>query len=109
MPIEPLGTDPTDVADGYKSLAQLLGFTQGQPVRFVEGELQVSVADVQLRTQATKPDDASSGIKVSAGASRTFGPNSPWRLDQVWVRENVAAAGAKVVATGWVEVEHASR
>lgn len=104
MPIEPLGTDPATVDDGYKSLAQLFGFTQGRPVRFVEGEIQFGVAAVQLRTQAIKPDDAAGGVKVSGGASRTFGPNSPWRLDQVWVREDAAGAGATVVAVGWVEV-----
>ena len=101
---EPLGTDPTDVDDGYRSLASIFGFKPGQPVRFVEGEVQATVAALQLRTGKTRPDATSTGIKLNAGDSRTFGPNSPWRLDQVWVREDVAAAGAKVAAAGWVEV-----
>ncbi|MFA5944608.1 MAG: hypothetical protein WC876_09100 [Candidatus Thermoplasmatota archaeon] len=104
MPIEPLGTDPTDVEDGYRSIAQLFGFTQGQPVRFVEGEVQVQTAHVVVRTQVTRPGDAAGGVQYNAATSRTFGPNSPWRLDQVWVREATPGAGAKVVANGWVEV-----
>ena len=105
MPLlTPFSTNPVDVDDAWKSLAELFGFTQGQPVRLVEGEVQFSVADVRYRTQERRPDAAESGVKGSAGASRLFGPNSPWRLDQVWVKEDVGGAGAKVCAAGWMEV-----
>lgn len=105
MPLlTPFSTNPVDVDDDWKSLAELFGFTQGQPVRLVEGEVQFSDAAARYRAQTLRPAAADSGVKVSGGASRTFGPNSPWRLDQVWVREDVAAAGAKVCAAGWMEV-----
>lgn len=107
MGLEPLGTSPSDVADDYRSVAEVLGFTSGQPVRFVEGEIQVTVAAIQYRTGKVRPDSALDGIKINASDSRTFGPNSPWRLDQVWVREDVAGAGAKVAAAGWVETMEA--
>lgn len=105
MPLlTPFSTNPVAVDDAWKSLAELFGFTQGQPVRLVEGEVQFEVAAVRYRAQQYRPDATDSGVKVSGGASRLFGPNSPWRLDQVWVREDAAAGGATVVAAGWVEV-----
>lgn len=102
--ITPFSTSPVDVDDDWKSLAELFGFTQGQPVRLTEGEIQFLDAAVRYRTQPLRPAAGDSGVRVSAGASRLFGPNSPWRLDQVWVREDVGAAGAQVCAAGWMEV-----
>jgi hypothetical protein len=102
--LTPFSTNPVAVDDDWKSLAELFGFTQGQPVRLVEGEIQFSDAASRYRAQPLRPGAGDSGIRVSAGASRLFGPNSPWRLDQVWVREDVAAAGAMVCASGWMEV-----
>jgi hypothetical protein len=102
---EPFTSDVADIGNGYQSLAKLFDLPRGGAVRILEGELQFLDAAAKYRVQKPgtgAPPAASAGVKVGIDSSRTFGPNSPWRLDAIWVKELVDNGGAKVLFTGWV-------
>lgn len=67
-------------------------------LEIVEGFLQFLTAAVQVRQQEDAPEAADAGTEYSAGTTLTFGPvetkGAGTRLDRIWIKENVAAAGA---------------
>lgn len=96
-------TKDADVGASYESLAKLFGLDRSRRVRIIEGELQVQTAGLVYVVQepGTAPEAAAVGIGASSGQSRTFGPNSPWYLDSIWVKQS--AVGSRVVFAGVVE------
>lgn len=102
---EPLGTSAVDVGNSYQSLRELLDLPNNAATRILEGELHVKTAGVTytLRPRGTgRPAATADGIPIAADSGRVYGPNSPWRLDEIWVRETVADAGATVLFNGYV-------
>lgn len=103
---EPFTSDFVAIGDSYESLAKLLNLPKNVGTRILEGELQFANKALRYRVQkrgTPRPRDDAPGVLVGVDGSRTFGPNSPWRLDQIWVKNAVAGQVASVVFAGWVE------
>jgi hypothetical protein len=102
---EPLTVEPVEVGDDFESLVSLFELPRNSPTRILEGELQFLDAAATYRAQkpgSPKPPSTASGIGGGGGAARTFGPNSPWRLDALWVRNTQAGQVARAAFVGWV-------
>lgn len=104
MPSEPTTTPAVVVPDNFTTLASLFELPRSSPTRIIEGELQfqggAGVVYALAKLGAPAP---AAGINIPADNGRLFGPNSPWNLDNIWVKQKVPGGGTQAIFAGWVE------
>lgn len=88
-----------EMPDAYARLVDLLGIPALRG-RVYDATMRALSATVEVRYQESAPGSGDAGDQLAAGAG--YGSPWVWRVERIWLREFVAAAGAKVVFGGTI-------